>query len=277
MRDNLGFITLENLQLENISNIKGSKKISFIYDNKKYYYKSNKSVKNVYYELIAEELSKDYGINNAHYDLATYMDDIGVISENFIEEGVNYFTIEELLKDYCLEDYNSNNLKYIELCLKFKYQDREIVSKLMEQLINIFIFDVLIGNSDRHSQNLMIIENGNDISFSKLYDNENMLSYLSILEGYYSLGVTKEDFETEESNTLRHFLDKYKCIDLFIEKKKIISEENIIKVIARVEERIGTQIPDIIKNGIIIDFKDNNRMIDKVLSEKNKEYKKEKE
>lgn len=29
MRDNLGFITLENLQLENISNIKGSKKNIF--------------------------------------------------------------------------------------------------------------------------------------------------------------------------------------------------------------------------------------------------------
>ena len=46
-----------------------------------------------------------------------------------------------------------NNLYDIWYALDIYYKDSEITKQLMEEIINIFIFYILIGNIDRHLLN----------------------------------------------------------------------------------------------------------------------------
>ena len=212
----------------------------------------------------SEELAKEYDIPSVNYDLATYIESIGVISENFIKDKTSFYTIEELLKIYYKDDIKGrNNLDDIIKMIKERYKNENISNTLINQLINIFIFDVLIANIDRHDQNIAIVEEDDHITFNKLWDHGNMLSSDAIEDGNYSLHVNREDYITRNDNILEHFLEKYETTYMSIleEKLKIISEENINSILNRVEERIGTKIPPFIKIEVIHKFKENNEMI----------------
>ena len=264
MRDINGFINLDETSITNIKFVKSYNLISFTYKEKNYFYKSCKRINEPYYELIAEELAKEYDIPSVNYDLATYIESIGVISENFIKDKTSFYTIEELLKIYYKDDIKGrNNLDDIIKMIKERYKNENISNTLINQLINIFIFDVLIANIDRHDQNIAIVEEDDHITFNKLWDHGNMLSSDAIEDGNYSLHVNREDYITRNDNILEHFLEKYETTYMSIleEKLKIISEENINSILNRVEERIGNKITPFIKIEVIHKFKENNEMI----------------
>lgn len=246
---------------------------TFIIDNKKYYYKSSKARK-VYNELIAEELAHDYGISNAHYDIAHHNGRLGPLSLNVHQETDKVYTIEDILKEAFKLNFieDKNTLEDIWTALEHKYKNKEIVEQLMNEIVDVFIFDILIANSDRNTGNLTIIENENGIHVGPLFDNENMLDIDSIMHGQYLLGIdeTDMDFGNFDYNFLEQFLnistDEY--LDYFIEKYKIIREENILDVFKRVEARIDYPMnPDVCK--LIVDgFSKNRKMIDKILEKK---------
>ena len=87
----------------------------FEYEGYKYYFKKRKNALDLYSELIAEELAKDFNIPSAHYDLAVYNEKTGVISKNVISDDDNYISMRKILinhyKDSCIVD-TVNNLEH---------------------------------------------------------------------------------------------------------------------------------------------------------------------
>lgn len=201
----------------------------------------------LYNELIAEELAHDYNIKCSHYDLVEYMDNLGVISENFLQDNDKFLLLYDVLKEYFKknETLEHNNFKDIYTALEYKY-DSSIASKIIDELKNVYAFDVLVANIDRHDKNIGIIEN-DTISLSPLFDNEKILSKDSIYEEIYSLRL--DDNYNEEIN------------DKLEEKIWIIDNNNISKVFERIEYRINSNIPDFIKDETRYRFSENKKRI----------------
>lgn len=80
------------------------------------------------------------------------------------------------------------------------------------------------------------MENEYGIHFAKVFDNEKMLSYVSINSSIYSVGIDRTDHHTTVNvysyNLLGKFLDYSESIyrDFITEKLKLIDEDNIEEI-----------------------------------------------
>lgn len=262
LRDNQGFINISNQKLIPVS--QPTTFMTYI-NGIKYYFKIIYSVKDIYNELISEEIAKDFNIPCVHYDLADYNGMIGVICENFMKNNDTYIPMSRILDDTFSNLNNTsyhNNLTDIWTAIDKRYKNQKITEKIVNQVVNVFIYDILIANIDRHSDNFGIIENGENVSLTPLFDNEKILSELSLLYGGYSLGVDEEDhkfFEIDlepEEKYLMKFLNvssnEYK--ELLKSKLWIIDEDNIERIFERIEDRIKRKIEPIIKSRIKVGF-----------------------
>lgn len=134
-----------------------------------------------YAELISEEISKILGMPTAHYDLATFNGEKGVISYNFIKKEDSYYSGFDIITDfyeqklennselselYGIDYYRNdiddvldklNNLEDVWIILEEKYKgfhDKErIVSRIVNGLVDKLIFDILTVNVDDHCDN----------------------------------------------------------------------------------------------------------------------------
>ena len=175
---------LESPQVKQIDYIYESKvHFSFTYHNEIYYFKKDTYPNcSPYNELVACELAKDFGIPCVEYDLAILGGTTkGVISKNFRLENVQYISGEELFTNVW-DKYHirtSNNLEYIWNALEHHYYSlpnkREIIAKLTNKIVNIYLFDIITGQGDRHEGNWKIIEYKNNPNIAPLYDNERIL------------------------------------------------------------------------------------------------------
>ena len=273
LRDNDGYLVLDKLPFKMLDD--KMQHIIFYIDGVKYYFKHINDKKDIYSELIAEELAKDFGIDCAHYDLANYRGLKGVISEDFIKDD-KYISLNDIVNDYYGKEETANahnNLIDIWSALDFRYKDENISNELMEEIVNMFIFDVLVAQGDRHLNNYGILENETEIKIAPLFDNTYILSDLVINHGWFSLGVDKDqniyadDFDDSKDKILVKFLKESSSeyMDLLESKLWIISEENIDKVLKRVEDKINEKIDDKIKNDIKVDFSINYNSIQNII------------
>ena len=266
LRDTNGFIDISNLKLNKLENHRNIYNLDF--NNKKYFFKTIFNISSIYNELIAEEIAKDYEIPSAHYDLAVLDGNIGVISENFLKDNETYTDMSSILKTIYNDPEdktNHNNLTDIWNALSLIFKDEKIISDLMEQIVNIFIFDILIANSDRHDENYGIIT-GTKTKMSPVYDNNFMLSGISLYDGDYSIKV--ESNMNEEDNILNTFLSisSLEYTELLESKLWIIEEDNIDKIIKIVEERTNRKIEERFKKNIKRDFSRQLRNIKTILN-----------
>lgn len=136
-----------------------------------------------YAELLGEEIAKALNIETAHYDLAKFSLNKGVISYNFLEQYETLYAGTDIIFDFYedkLEDneelqklygINSNdtiddacdklnNLEDLWSILEDKYKNdynkSYIVKKIMDGLIDKLIFDILTVNVDDHVENWAI-------------------------------------------------------------------------------------------------------------------------
>lgn len=263
-RDSLGFVNLdeENLKLEKIISI--SKIYTFEKEGKKYYFKEIRNVSKIYNELIAEELAKEFGLSCVHYDLAVYEGMIGVISEDFITEKNTFVYIYDLINLYYSpgEMTKYNNLNDIIEILKYYVKNPDNLNNIINQIIKIFVFDIATGNYDRHIDNYGVetLENGQ--KRFKIYDNTEILTDISIEEGIYALGIDRTDYKNSNNKVEKFLQSEYSEYRYLLEEAfELISEDNINKILKKVEERIKVPIIDKIQEEIKEKFKINKNMI----------------
>ena len=260
IRDEYGAIELKKLNYELLKRIDRDHFI-INYDNDIYYLKYN-NINNIYNGLLAQELASDYNIDITDTDIFVLDNFYGTMSKSIIGEFEKFIPMSNLVSS------ENNNLEDIWNKLSSEYSDKLLVAKLMDEIINMFIFDILIGNIDRHNDNYGFICKDKNISLAPLFDNENMLSSDSINECYYALGVNSFDYNNFDSNILYKFLvysDKI-YLDKLKSKLWIIQQENMIKVISRIENKIGCIHP-IIKKNILQKMNTNLSTIKRVIYE----------
>ena len=267
----------------NVKIVKYKKRISLVfsfqYNNEIYYFKYDSSVDN-YNELLADEILNDLEIEHISYDLARLGKIKGVISKNFKKDNVHYILGQNILKKYfdpsldllyrskkiSYRDYlhrignlqKYNTLEDIWVALESRYKERSdreaIVQKVMGKIVDMFIVDALLSQNDRHINNWMIMEYENgDVDLQPIFDNGKFL----IKSPYEveTLLMVDDDSVFLDYNILR--FNKISSSD-FCNKIRdyiwVIEENNIEKILLRIERRTGHTIPIEQKDNIKLRF-----------------------
>ena len=252
IRDNDGFIEIDkllNIRWEKVNN----RITKYYIGDKLYYYKKIKSVSNIYNELVAKEIANRLGIRCASYDLAVIDGFIGVISEDFNNNDTFIF-METILKK-CYRDYTSkyNNLEDIWNALYLQLRHFKYVEYLMDELINIFLFDMIIANYDRHDKNYGIkFDNSGFHMF--IFDNEQLLDSDVIISQNYCLAQTRDDYH-KDFNFIEKFLmtSDSSYIDRLNEMVHVL--DDIDDIFNSIELKIGAKMDEHIKNKLKDFFK----------------------
>lgn len=248
---------------------------SFQYHGETYYFKRDiYSNCSPYNELVIDELAKDFGISCVDYDLAVLGRTIkGVISKNFRLENVQYISGDQLFtnvwKKYHIN--TSNNLESIwdtfeYYCYNFPNK-REIIAKLTNKIISIYLFDIITAQGDRHELNWEVMEYKNDIDIAPIYDNERILmSNSENINVCLKVGDNIEDYENI-AKSIQQFqkVSSSEFTDIIKDKLWIISEENLNKVFDRIEKKTGYPMPDEEKEFYLNGYREHKKKLEEIL------------
>lgn len=255
-------------------------------------FKSYDDEYNRYSELISEELAKYLGLKNAQYDLASYGNLKGVISYDFKDKNHTYITLDKILDHYIdklnllntedesntygehyLRKYDDiydhqelvNNLEDVWNAIEFYLYDKNevpkelipgIVEKVMAKLTNYFSYQLITGNFEMHSGNILLAfkKDFTDIDLAPLYDNENMYGISRrgyLYDGFPRFSLSRESRENTEE--LDKVLKDYLSIsdEYFVDRFKLLfyqlDADTIYEIMERVENKIEIKIPNRIK------------------------------
>lgn len=222
--------------IEEMNDSKGRKYAFFvnIHGIKIYFKESTKE--GIVNELIIDSICKlfnkdvleqDYGYITDKYNRKVY----GLISNNYKDDNYSYISLDTILNDYYVYITNNNinyekiriyelvNLETIWQALEYRYRNidnsKEIVKKLMEELVSRLLIDILTGQNDRYEFNIEIKEKDSDIKLANIYGNEEGLMY-----DKFDMGVTmdslkyKGDYMTSLLNEFFN-ISESKYIDIF--------------------------------------------------------------
>ncbi len=238
---------------------------SFKDSGETYYFKYDVRSK-PYNELVFYYIAQDLGISSLFYDIAKVGNYEGVISRNFKKEDSKYILGAEILKKHynieSIQQYKEhNNLEDIWFALEEHYKNRsdmqEVVAKVMDKLVHIFIFDILVGQLDRHPNNWGIVESANgEVDLQINFDNSRALI------ANHPLNIIPQFFVDETISYIDDIIASFQSISssefshLLKDSLWVIGEPNIRKILGLVEIQIGEEIPPSVKEEYLQKFSD---------------------
>lgn len=183
----------------------------------------------------------------------------GVISKNFKEKDAKYILGSSILAKYYGKNYyDYNTLESIWASLEdyFKNRDdmQEIVANLMDKLVHIFVFDLLIGQEDRHAENwgIVLYSNGN-VDLQVNWDNSRALVDHPMMVKY-QMSVNHDAKYSEDMIANFQTISSEEFSNILPNSLWAISEDNIRKIFERIESQTGTKMPDDLKKEYLVKF-----------------------
>ena len=245
-----------------IPNFKGSHTIyNFKMDNDTYYFKEVPN-RELVMEMISKSIAFLLGIPYLKESIAILNDKYGLLSKSYLKDDDKSYNLHNLMQNYFYEnnddellDYRKlaslNNLEDIWFALEDRYEDKNIVKNLMNGITNIFMFDLLVGESDRTLRNIEIIESYNTVTLTPLYDTSSILADKST-----ALGVDEDDYLKSDLDKLDKFIENsdtaYK--EKFYSYLNTLDSIGIEKIIEETERENDFIIDNNLKNEIITKF-----------------------
>ena len=243
-------------------NFKGSHNIyNFKIDNDIYYFKEAPN-RELVMELISKSIAFILGIPYLDESIAILNDKYGLLSKSYLKVGDKSYNLQSLMQNYFYEnneeellDYKKlaslNNLEDIWFALEDRYEDNDIVKKLMEGITNIFMFDLLLRESDRTLKNIEIIENDTDIKLAPLYDTSSIFSDTNT-----KLGIDEEDYLKNDIDKLNKFLEysDNSSKEKFYSYLETLDSIGIEKIIKETEKENNLIISNDLKDELIAKF-----------------------
>lgn len=264
-------------------------------EGNEYYYKYTE---NPYPELICSEIAKYLGMNAVAYDLAIFKNTKGVISKSYRKENCNYISGVRILNAYLRSRENVDILKEMGLKNKFSFSNvylpRDInnletiwqaieyrysrlgiecdIEKIMYDIVQLFIFNILTGQDDGLPQNWELEESEHGVSLVPIFDNEYCLSS----SNKSKLTTSFNDTGLNNYRILEEFLkmSSQEFINVFIEKFNMLTFDVFLKILKKVETKIGSEIPQNIRIDYMINFKLNLEHISAILEHLKLQYNK---
>ena len=245
-----------------IPNFKGSHTIyNFKMDNDTYYFKEVPN-RELVMEMISKSIAFLLGIPYLKESIAILNDKYGLLSKSYLKDDDKSYNLHNLMQNYFYEnnddellDYRKlaslNNLEDIWFALEDRYEDNDIVKKLMEGITNIFMFDLLLRESDRTLKNIEIIENGTDIKLAPLYDTSSIFSDTNT-----KLGIDEEDYLKNDIDKLNKFLEysDNSSKEKFYSYLETLDSIGIEKIIKETEKENNLIISNDLKDELIAKF-----------------------
>lgn len=244
-----------------VPNFKGSHNIyNFKIDNDIYYFKEVPN-RELVMEMISKSIAFLLEIPYLKESIAILNDKYGLLSKSYLKENDKSYNLHNLMQNYFYEyndellDYKKlaslNNLEDTWFALEDRYEDEDIVKSLMDGITNIFMFDLLIGESDRTLRNIEIIESDNNIVLAPLYDTSSILT-----DKNTALGVDENDYLKSDIEKLDKFLENsdssYK--EKFYSYLNTLDSIGIEKIIEETEIENDFIINNSLKDEIITKF-----------------------
>ena len=245
-----------------IPNFKGSHTIyNFKMDNDTYYFKEVPN-RELVMEMISKSIAFLLGIPYLKESIAILNDKYGLLSKSYLKDDDKSYNLHNLMQNYFygnnddeLLDYRKlaslNNLEDIWFALEDRYEEKNIVKNLMDGITNIFMFDLLVGESDRTLRNIEIIESYNTVTLAPLYDTSSILADKST-----ALGVDEDDYLKSDLDKLDKFIENsdtaYK--EKFYSYLNTLDSIGIEKIIEETERENDFIIDNNLKNEIITKF-----------------------
>lgn len=239
-----------------------------------------------YTELIMEELAKQVGIENAHYDVITYHGKRGVISVNVVDKEKNecLITVKELVNSVDEDKVFANEPIDMIRILKSIKKMAQIEGNISEKDVKIanmdlcrsVLFQIFTMATDGHAENMAYIYGSDNqkgwLKLAPLFDNEISLmldqpkdgmdrmlkdsTYLEKMMNYQNQMITVPDEDKVEVNDwedmLYYLIDESDELNDFAEQ--CYEKLNIHKAITAVENRIKVSLPDRLKEFVSITF-----------------------
>jgi len=148
---------------------------------------------------------------------------------------------------------------------RYKLDGRVDISVLMEQIVDLYIYSILISHSDRISLNWEIEEGRNSVKLAPLFDNEN--SFFDEVEVYMS--TSYDDNRSLLHESVRKFLSisDESFRERFIQKFDLLTEDLMREIFDKVESKIESQIPEKQKEYIFNNFCSHRNKIEEVVNE----------
>ena len=262
--------------LDNFVNKLDRDKLCFYFDNNRKFFKEEN---NVYEELVGSKIAKYLGIRCVNYDLANVVFKdrkvSGVISDNFIEDGYRIVSFKEIFddyfskcEDYLLDDfYNDMSLEFIWKVLDDRYRDYKdcdkIVAKIMDEMVNYFLLDILIGNIDNGKYNYGLMENYVDAKCCPYYD----------FEYIFMFSRTSFTVEYDDNNDVLGVIIKFLnvsdrlFVDRFIRMHDMLTPSKLEELFIEIEDDIDSKLPDNFKNISYLAYSRFYYILDEILSD----------
>lgn len=258
-------------------------------NNQKYMFKSCTEEEGIK-EILASEMLNYVGYDHAEYDLASINGEFGVITRNLKKDYYRYYSGEQLISDYheYIDDsidtkndyYESrfNNLSDIWDMLELKYNSypnkNSIIKKIMDKLVEKFMFDILICQWDGASYNWIIEESENNATLFPLHDHQKMLDGLN-LERTINSNIKVEEFDVDQRKSYDNIQELKKFLNYSSEyyldefKRLLISltPNNIKFLLIGIENNLSYKISTKIKNIILYRYGYVHESLVKVLEE----------
>ena len=190
-------------------------------------------------ELIGEILANKLEVPVVHYMIAELRNTIGLISQNFHQNGQDYYFMKNLqILSSFYDDRNIANLR--RFC-----KDDDNYRELICEVLKLVAIDLYMNQQDRNFSNIQFTRRNGELHLTPLYDFEE--SFDDPLEEYYHsalLGIAVED------------LERYPQLNQFLD---ILFASTIRTVLEQIEDERKILIPQGIKDRYS-DFERNRRI-----------------
>lgn len=208
--------------------------------NLRYYFKQSKPgmpKSEFWSEIIASKFGQMLGYNVLDYNIGLHKDILGVLSESMIDKEecctFLYHGID-ILKDYLpnfqIQSGKNPTYSFQDIVYICNASDnKEFITNFAEMIL----FDAVIGNTDRHTENWAFINNEGIYRFSPIYDSGSCLSSKIAEEDLekYLANENMQEIRNYHYNTVRSEMQwSKKKVSLFELVKKVnIEVPHILK------------------------------------------------
>ncbi len=240
------------------------------YNNDKYLFKPLENPnKNLWGEILSQEMAKILNIPCAEYRIATLNNQKGVITKSFLEKGQTLVLGSEIYQEFLnkihyqkekaikykkeslpkIENKNQlfnylNNIQSTLFILKESIQMKEKeYYNLENHFIKLLLFDIITLQEDRHANNWGMIKINKEYKPSPLYDNSSSFGL-----GSPFLERKIEIFQSEKMNA-KLFHDSTRINNLLYHSSPnfTLSKENIIDINSRKKDIAPKVLLDLLK------------------------------